>query len=186
MSDLITTYSKEKEKFKLDLRIYNEESFDVTIPFKKRTDVSINGFQYYNTTTTKQETIEFYDYYVHWERFYFTWKNDQLEFEYSVKLSADKKKLMKKISLRKSTRRKLCIDELRMLCVNLRSHETKNILFEYIEGNFIESVLEITRNDTKDLKNLTVQQKKRNFKTIWSYSWLGQKFYVQDQKDTQF
>ena len=150
MSDLITTYSKEKEKFKLDLRIYNEESFDVTIPFKKRTDVS---------TTKKQETIEFYDYYVHREKFYFTWKNDQLEFEYSVKLSTDKKKLMKKIWLRKSTRRKLSIDELRMLCVNLRSHETKNILFEYIEGNFIESVLEITRNDTKDLKNLTVQQK---------------------------
>ena len=66
---------------------------------------------------------------------------------------------MKKIWLRKSTRRKLSIDELRMLCVNLRSHETKNILFEYIEGNFIESVLEITRDDTKDLKNLTVQQK---------------------------
>ena len=96
MSDLITTYSKEKEKFKLDLRIYNEESFDVTIPFKKRTDVSINGFQYYDTTTKKQETIEFYDYYAHREKFYFTWKNDQLEFEYSVKLSADKKKINEK------------------------------------------------------------------------------------------
>ena len=50
-SDLIRTYSKEKENFKLDLRIYNEESFDVTITFKKRTDVLINGFQYYDTTT---------------------------------------------------------------------------------------------------------------------------------------
>ena len=39
----------------------------------------------------KQEKIEFYDYYDHLVRFGFTWKNDQLEFEYSVKLSADKK-----------------------------------------------------------------------------------------------
>ena len=47
LSDLIRTCSKEKENFKLDLRTYNEESFDVTIPFKKRTEVLINGFQYY-------------------------------------------------------------------------------------------------------------------------------------------
>ena len=33
LSDLIRTYSKEKENFKLDLRIHNKESFDVTIPF---------------------------------------------------------------------------------------------------------------------------------------------------------
>ena len=56
----------------------------------------------------------------------------------------------------KSTRRKLCVGESRMWCVNLRSNE---ILVEYIEGNSIESVLGITTNDTKDLKNLTVQQK---------------------------
>ena len=74
-----------------------------------------------------------------------------------MKLSADKKKLIKKISLGKSTRRKLCVDESRMWGVNLRSNETKSILFKYIERNFIESVLGITTNDTKDLKNLTVQ-----------------------------
>ena len=33
LNDLIRTYSKEKENFKLNLRIYNGESFDVTIPF---------------------------------------------------------------------------------------------------------------------------------------------------------
>ena len=100
MSDFIKTYSKENKNFKLDLRICNKESFDVTIPFKKRTDVLINGFQYFNTTTKKQETIEFYDYYDHLERFSFTGKYDQLEVEYSVKFSADKKKtLIKKNSL---------------------------------------------------------------------------------------
>ena len=53
LSDLIRTYSKEKENFKLNLRIYNKESFDVTIPFRKRADVLINGFQYSYTTTKK-------------------------------------------------------------------------------------------------------------------------------------
>ena len=57
LRDLIRIYSKEKDNFKLDLRIYNEESFDATIPFKKRTNILINGFQYYDTTTKKQETI---------------------------------------------------------------------------------------------------------------------------------
>ena len=50
-----------------------------------------------------------------------------------------------------------------MWSVNLRSNETKSLLFEYIEENFIESVLGITTNDTKDLTNLTVQQKKNKF-----------------------
>ena len=35
LSDLLRTYSKEKDNFKLDLRIYNEESSNVTIPCKK-------------------------------------------------------------------------------------------------------------------------------------------------------
>ena len=39
LSHLIRTCSKEKENFKPDLRIYNKESFDVTIQFKKRTNV---------------------------------------------------------------------------------------------------------------------------------------------------
>ena len=48
--------------------------------------------------------------------------------------------------------------------INLRSNKTKSILFEYIEENFIESVLGITTNGTKDLKNLTVQQKNKILK----------------------
>ena len=33
--------------------MYSEESFGIIIPFQKRTDVLINGFQYYDTTTKK-------------------------------------------------------------------------------------------------------------------------------------
>ena len=75
-----------------------------------------------------------------------------------------------------------------MWSVNLRSNETKSLLFEYIEENFIESVLGITTNDTKDLINLTVQQKKK--KKIENNMILlvaqPKKFMLQDQKDTQF
>lgn len=38
---------------------------------KKRTDVLINGSQYYDTLTQKQETTEFYNYYDHLTRFGF-------------------------------------------------------------------------------------------------------------------
>ena len=75
----------------------------------------------------------------------------------------------------KSTRRKLCVGESRMWCVNLRSNE---ILVEYIEGNSIESVLGITTNDTKDLKNLTVQQKNEILKQYDLTRGSAQKFYA--------
>ena len=78
----------------------------------------------------------------------------------------------------KSTRRKLCVDESRIWCVNLRSNETKSILFEYIEGNFIESMLGITTNYTKDLKNLTVQQKNEILKQQDFTRDSVQKFYA--------
>ena len=71
LSELIRAYSKEKEKFNLNLRIYSEESFEIIIPFQKRKGVLINGFKYYNTTTKKQETIEFYDYFYRLEKFGF-------------------------------------------------------------------------------------------------------------------
>ena len=45
--------------------MYSEDYFDITVPFVKGTEVIINGFKYYDTTTQKEETIEFYDYYYH-------------------------------------------------------------------------------------------------------------------------
>ena len=46
-------------KFNFDLKIYKEDYFDITVPFVKRTDVLINGSKCYDTTTQKEETIEF-------------------------------------------------------------------------------------------------------------------------------
>ena len=55
------------------MKVCKEDWFDITVPFQKRTDVLINGFEYYDTITQKQETIEFYDYYYHLKTFGFTW-----------------------------------------------------------------------------------------------------------------
>ena len=58
-SDVLRTYAQEKEKFSLDLRIYKEDWFSITVPLQKRMDVLIYGFKCYDTTMPKQETIDF-------------------------------------------------------------------------------------------------------------------------------
>ena len=105
LSDLIRNYVKKKEEPNLALKIYNEEAFETIIPSKKRSDVAVKSFKYYDTTTKKQETVDFYDYFHHLERFSFEWEEVQLQFKYSVKLSNDKKKIIKKMSIDKQNRK---------------------------------------------------------------------------------
>ena len=78
LSDILRTCAQEKEKFKLDLKICKEDWFYITVPFQKRRDVSINRFEYYDTTTQKQKNIEFNDYYYHLKNFGFTWEHAPL------------------------------------------------------------------------------------------------------------
>lgn len=68
---------------------------------------------YYDTTTKNQETVEFYDYFDRLEKFGFKWEDAAIEFKYSVKLSSDKKKLTKKLSMGKFARKKLVLDKSR-------------------------------------------------------------------------
>ena len=58
--------------------------------------MAIKSFKYYDTTTKKQETVDFYVYFDHLERFGFEWEEVQLQFKCSVKLSNAKKKINKK------------------------------------------------------------------------------------------
>ena len=78
------------------MKVYKESYFDINVPFQKRTGVLINGFQYCEATTQKQETIEFYDYYYHLKSFGFMWEHAPLELKYEITLSADEKNLTKK------------------------------------------------------------------------------------------
>ena len=65
LSVILKVYAEEKKSFNVHLKIYKEGYFDIIVPFKKRMSVLVNSFQCYDTTTQKQETIEFYDDYYH-------------------------------------------------------------------------------------------------------------------------
>ena len=91
-------------------------AFDIMIPRRK-----------------KQETIELYNCLYHLENFGFTWSYGLLDFSQTSTLSADKKTLVKKISMSKDTRHKLAIDDSRMMCGRLRNgtYTIRTISYEY-------------------------------------------------------
>ena len=91
LSNILRTCAEEKNKFNFDLKNYRENYFDITVPFVKRTDVLINGFKYYDTTTQKKEKVEFYNYHYHLKNFGFTWEHKQLQLKYEITLSSDEK-----------------------------------------------------------------------------------------------
>ena len=117
------------------------------MPFVKRTDVLINGFKYYDTITQKQETIEYYNYYNHLKRFGFTWEHSPLEFKYEITLSSDEKKMKKNITMDKITRRKLAIDESRILLVT-RNNRLVSVSSEYV--NNIIQYFKVCESEIKD------------------------------------
>ena len=91
LSNILRTCAEEKNKFNFDLKNYRENYFDITVPFVKRTDVLINGFKYYDTTTQKEEKVEFYNYHYHLKNFGFIWEHKQLQLKYEITLSSDEK-----------------------------------------------------------------------------------------------
>ena len=95
LSNILRTCAEEKNKFNFDLKNYRENYFDITVPFVKRTDVLINGFKYYDTTTQKEEKVEFYNYHYHLKNFGFTWEHKQLQLKYEITLSSDEKNTKK-------------------------------------------------------------------------------------------
>ena len=95
ISNLIQKLVKEKKEPDLDLKIYCEEAFEKIIPFEKKESSKVPNqkLTYYNTTTKKQEEVEFYNYFLHLEKFGLEWQDASIESKYSVELSTDKKKL---------------------------------------------------------------------------------------------
>ena len=94
LSDMISSYKEERKKFNLDCHFYKKYLFDITIPFKKRSDLLTTGYTYFDTTKNKNETIKFYDYYDYLKDFGFKWENDSVRYE--VTLSAHQKQIEKK------------------------------------------------------------------------------------------
>ena len=62
LSDMIRSHEEEREKFNLDFHFHKKDLFDITINFKKRSDVLTTGYTYFDTATNKIETIESYNY----------------------------------------------------------------------------------------------------------------------------
>ena len=56
LNDMVRSCEEEREKFNLNCHFYKHDLFDITIPFKKWTDVSTTGYTYFDTTTNKIET----------------------------------------------------------------------------------------------------------------------------------
>ena len=92
----------------------------VIVPLVKRNDVSVNRFQYYDTTTQKEGTIKFYSCYDHLENFGFTWEYKPLKFVYKASLSADEKALRKKLIIKRCARHAVTVDDSRLNICNDR------------------------------------------------------------------
>ena len=108
----------------------------------------------------RQEEGEFYNCMLHLEKYGFGRKDTSLEFKYSVRLSTDKKGLIKKISMGKTIRKKLFLDESRVWSFAVDKMERKqlrNSLFGYIfHTNATEPYFRKNlRNTSKDLTGLT-------------------------------
>ena len=50
-SDMIRSYEEVRKKFCLDCHFYKKALFDIIIPFKKRRDVLMTVYTYFDTTT---------------------------------------------------------------------------------------------------------------------------------------
>ena len=94
LSNSLQNLVKEKEEPDLDLKISHPETKVKIIPFQKRsvTDCPpLIALTFHNTTTKKDEEIEFYDYFSHLKKFGFAWRYQPLDLKYSIEFSKDKK-----------------------------------------------------------------------------------------------
>ena len=98
LSKSIQKLVQEKKDLDLDLKIFNPDTKDVTISFQKKSaaDCPPIKLAFYNTPSKKNEEIKFYNYFQHLQNFGFVWEHLPINFRYSIELSADNLKLIKK------------------------------------------------------------------------------------------
>ena len=169
LSDILRTYAEEKIKFNLDLKVYKENYFDINFPFHKRTDALINGFQYCDTTTQKQETIELYDYKYHLKNFGFMWEHALLELKYEITLYADEQTLTKKITMGTNIRFKITVDKFSMMYATNRDN-VASIFSEWVKEtpiyfNIIEPA-QVKHFNTKAINNLFYSTTMQTARTV--------------------
>ena len=81
----------------MDLKIYNPKTKDIIIPFQKKSAADYLPppvkLTFYNK---KNEEIEFNNYFQYLQKFGFVWEHLPINVGYSIELSTDKLKLIKK------------------------------------------------------------------------------------------
>ena len=104
----------------------------------------------------------------HLEKYDFQWENTSLQFKYEIKLSTDKKKLIKTISVENGTRKELLLDEQRITSVELdpsaptepSTFVNRSNLLAYFWANSVAQTYFSIGTQTKDFTSLTKREKK--------------------------
>ena len=121
------------------------------------------------------EETEFYNYFLHLQKFVFVWEHLAINFKYSVKLSKDKLKLIKIMTMSKIARKKLFVEESRIWNLELpatgraivppdsassMSTKMRSILFGYMWYDVhVEALLNI-KGSSRNLAAMGTTEKK--------------------------
>ena len=101
----------------LTLSICNPETKTLLIPFVKKDESGLPRIKltYFNTTTNKNEDFLIYDYHKHLEKFGFTWEHKTQGIKYGIRISSsDNRTIKKQLTMKSDTRKKLCLDSIRV------------------------------------------------------------------------
>ena len=99
---------------------------------KAKSDLRIIKLTNFNTTTNKSEDFLFYDYYEHLKKISFTWERKTLGIKYGIRISdSDNKKIKKQLTMKSDTRKKLCLESIRVWNMSNAWSANKAVNFRY-------------------------------------------------------
>ena len=148
-------------------------AFNITIPRQK------NKKQLKNKKKRNKKQLSFTTIFITLK--IFTWSYGLLDFSYSITLLADKKPLVKKISMSKDTRLKLAIDDSRMMCGHLRNctYTIRSISSKY--PKFIKKKCNIKKTgDVNGLESLADTEREKI--NIYFKHWACNKIFYSKTK----
>ena len=152
----------------LTLSISNSETKTLLLPFAKKDESDLPRIKltYFNTTTNKNEDFLVYDYYEHLKKIGFTWEHKTLGIKYAIRISSsDNKKIKKKLTMRSDTRRRLCLDSIRVWNMSNAWPANNAVRFRYFylmgyleDTRVMESMLGIT-GLSYDFSSMSISEK---------------------------
>lgn len=116
----------------------------------------------------KEETI-CYNYYEYLKKFGFEWENTAIDFKFSIKLPADEKNLIKKMTMSKEVRCKLHNDKSKMWNMDVTNVKRISYTMGYLEQDLhIKNMLNI-RGTYKNLSTMRTGEKYRYLRNYSEY-----------------